>query len=661
MFSVGRLGARFAPPRCGGGDNLAVMADTVSDPVETVLKELAGWAEQAERTGRRLGGDADEARLLLDLLRDYLGIGLADLAEGDLGELLLEIYPRKITVLKADDVDGVIPTARALLTFCRDTGRLSTSKATRLEAELEEIEPRFADAVMNPANWGMARSLTQAMSADGIDFSDQAAVDRWISEYNGGLSALGTSGAGAITPYDEDEELDLAEAFGLPDRLPPLRLPEDGELAEAARASVLLDRARQLSDWVGGEREIIDGYDLAPSDVTEATAALGIDADELAYVWHFADHADFLSFHETYVTTGPTTENWPSAADDEVLDIWHGALSAALSCGLLVDVDANDPAARTLDFDGAGVAIVMALFLARSEGIPAAELHTMIRDGVTAEASPDLAGEGWRAWTEEHGDPARMLLGRLRDLGAVEHHPPTEKSVPEGTEGSDDEVVRLTPLATRALLIQLEEAGVDVPILPPVQEMTAADLIAVAEGGIEHEVDTEMTAWLELRGAEAAADELLATAAAGGAADRLFATVLATRIGAAAEPQWREALGGLPLRPYAKVALAELVEAESSDAPADLEPTPEDLAWLLTDAIAATCRALESEEVADQLREALPPGERPQELLDVMWRLPHPDVAEVLTLAGDHHPDKKVAKAARKAAFKAASRASATR
>lgn len=66
------------------------------------------------------------------------------------------------------------------------------------------------------------------------------------------------------------------------------------------------------------------------------------------------------------------------------------ALSVTLSCGLLLDDD-PDPATRNLDFEGAGIAIVMALFLSRSEGIPAAELRTMIRDGVAAELSPDLA------------------------------------------------------------------------------------------------------------------------------------------------------------------------------------------------------------------------------------------------------------------------------
>lgn len=628
------------------------MADAFNDSVETVLEELRGWAEQAEQAGHRLGGDADEARLLLGLLRDHLGVGLADLVEGDLAELLLEVYPRKITVLEADDADGVIPTVRDLLAFCRDTGRLSKAKAIRLEAELEEVEPRFADAVMDPAKWGMARSFTQAMAADGVDFSDQAAVDRWISDHNNGLPGLGGSRAGGQVGSDPyDEEVDLAEAFGLPDRLPPLRLPDDSELAEAVRTSALLNHARRLAAWVGDKREITDDFDLTPSAATEAASALGLSADELAYVGHFADHTEFLSFHDTYVTTGPAAEDWPSADDDQVLDTWQRALGAVLSCGLVTGDDADEPATRDLDFDGAGVAIIMMLFLSRAAGVSVAELREILRETATAELSPDLADQSWRAWTEEHGDPARTLLDRLRDLGAVETHLSSESAVE-----SDGEVVRLTPLATWAVRLQLEETGVDVPLLPPAQEMTAADLIAVAECGVEEEIAAEMTAWLEPRGAEAAAHELLQAGATGSAADRLFATMLAARIGAAAEPQWREALDDPRLRPHAKLALAGLAEADPSNAPAGLEPTPEDLAWLFTDAIAATCHDLESGEVAEQLRESLPSGKEPQKLLDVMWRLDHPDVVDVLTMVGDHHPDKKIAKAARKSAFKASSR-----
>ena len=48
---------------------------------------------EAERRSRR------EVETLLDLMRDYLDVDSpADLGRGDLKELLLRIYPRKITV-----------------------------------------------------------------------------------------------------------------------------------------------------------------------------------------------------------------------------------------------------------------------------------------------------------------------------------------------------------------------------------------------------------------------------------------------------------------------------------------------------------------------------------------------------------------------------------
>lgn len=573
------------------------MANTVSDPVEAVLGELAEWAEQA---GRRPGRDTGEARLLLILLHDHLGIGLTDLAKGDLDELLLEVYPREVPVREADDVGGVIPAVRELLAFCRDTRRLSAAKATRLEAELEEIEPLFAEAV--------------------------------------------TSFAG---PAPDAEEIDLAEAFGLPDRLPPLRLPEDGELAEAARASVLLNHAGRLAAWVGGKREIADGYDLAPPDAADAAAALGVSAGELAYVWHFAGCAGFLSFHDTQVTAGPAAGDWPACDDGRALDVWRLAFAEALSYGLFTDVEAEEQAARDLDFDSAGVTLVMMLFLSRTAGVPATELHEILREAATAdEGRPSGAGEP--------DDPSPVLLRRLRDLGVVETHP--AEGVPES--GSGEELVRLTPLARWALRIRLEESGVDIPILPPVPQMTAADLIALADGGGEEEVTAELAAWVDLRGAEAAAGELLRTASTGGAADRLLATALAAQVGAVAEPRWRQALDDPRLRPHAKIVLARFAGTEPPDAPAGLEPSLDDLAWLLTDAIAATCRGLEPDEVTDELRGSFAAEEKPQELLDAMWRLPHPDIVEVLTLVGDHHPDKKIAKSARKAIFKARSRSS---
>jgi hypothetical protein len=224
--------------------------------------------------------------------------------------------------------------------------------------------------------------------------------------------------------------------------------------------------------------------------------------------------------------------------------------------------------------------------------------------------------------------PAQVLLGRLNDLGAV--------SV------DDNEVVRLTPLGQWAMWAQLQASDVEIDVLPPVEEMIAAELVAAAEGFTEEELAAETAAWLALRTTDDAATELLAVATVSGPADRMYATSVVTQLGSAVAAHWRQALEDPRLRSYAKLAL-------------EIEPTPEDVAWLLTDVLAATSEADGPEEIATQLSDAVPPGQE-QEMFDVMWRLPHPSAGEVLTLLGTHHPDKQIAKAARKAAFKAASR-----
>ena len=51
--------------------------------------------------------------------------------------------------------------------------------------------------------------------------------------------------------YEDEDEVGLKEAFGLPDELPPLRLPPDAELAATARAVPMLAELAALADWVG--------------------------------------------------------------------------------------------------------------------------------------------------------------------------------------------------------------------------------------------------------------------------------------------------------------------------------------------------------------------------------------------------------------------------
>ncbi len=142
--------------------------------------------------------------------------------------------------------------------------------------------------------------------------------------------------------------------------------------------------------------------------------------------------------------------------------------------------------------------------------------------------------------------------------------------------------------------------------------------------------------------------------------------VVVTELGASAEPVWRDALGQLELRGYARAALATLPGGEATAPPPGLEPD-EDLAWMITDALAAEGwddlsddAGHEPGTLAQRLGEKIPAG---QELVafELIARVPHPAAADVLTVIGRHHPDKKIAKLARKSAYKAATRQAARR
>ena len=141
----------------------------------------------------------------------------------------------------------------------------------------------------------------------------------------------------------------------------------------------------------------------------------------------------------------------------------------------------------------------------------------------------------------------------------------------------------------------------------------------------------------------------------------MVAITAVNRLGADAEPMWRDALNVRELRPYAKIALTEIAGGSPEVAMLPgLEPEAEDVAWLLTDVLAAASVALEPGELARQLGDSVPDGQE-EMLFGVMARLPHPDVADVLTLIGQHHPDRKVAKAARRSAYRASSRKNSAR
>jgi hypothetical protein len=438
-----------------------------------------------------------------------------------------------------------------------------------------------------------------------------------------------------------------------------VRLPEPGELAALARHAPLMAQLRNLAWWVGAGRAVTEDEELASGDAAEAAAELGLDVERLQSLWWLALDAAFIELNEdgADATPGESAQAWDDGDDDAVLDIWEMVFDLVVG-DALDDAASLDPErSDELDFSGHGAALAVTLFLARPDGFSVAGISELIRVSATAELLPARAENAWQSWVSAHGDPARLLLDLLTGLQAIE--------VADAEDGPE---ARLTPLGVAGVRTQLIDSGVEIPLLPDAEHMTAAQLIAMAEYASEEEFTTETAAWLSYRTAEPAARELLAVAAASDPASRILAVgVVITEIGAPAEPVWREALDRIELRAYAKAALITLSGDDPAAAPPELEPDDHDVAWMITDALAAEGwddpsddAGGEPEALAKRLGDAIPAG---QELavFELMARIPHPDAADVLTVIGKLHPDKKIAKLARKSAYKAASRQAARR
>ena len=62
---------------------------------------------------------------------------ISRLTAGSLNELLLDVYPRKVTVLDRKDIASTIPALRDLTSYLADTGAITASTARAMDRELD--------------------------------------------------------------------------------------------------------------------------------------------------------------------------------------------------------------------------------------------------------------------------------------------------------------------------------------------------------------------------------------------------------------------------------------------------------------------------------------------------------------------------------------------
>ncbi|RPK86885.1 hypothetical protein [Streptomyces sp. ADI98-10] len=492
--------------------------------------------------------------------------------------------------------------------------------------------------------------------------------------------------------------------------LPPVRLNSEAELARDALAAPLFVRAVRLARWAGPDTRVGAGGELVEAQLPAAAEHLGLPADEdgAAYAgeaWRLAVDTGLLdvtdpeedgrdpegqgevgpeSESEGTVTVGENLALLTGGSPQDVLSIWLDGLDAVHADATApvlddfadlvgedgsIDFDALDwdPEAEAEFLDG----VLGNLYLLTLADNGAGEGPVPLPALAASMIVPDDMGEPTDDILEQVSEAMMRLDDQFRllePIGIVEYRPVDEALLVEEGEtadasaaGADDEdvtrygMVKLTPLGLYGVRARMLEAGLDAPAVGDLAGKGADALLDGIAHYPESAARAEVKLWLAAYGTEgavAAAAELLAAARGtdeGAPLRRLHCQQALALAGPEAEPAVRAVLGDPELGGLARVWLA---ERGAADVPAP----PEDMIfWLAIDTIAAQLDAAGELDELQGLVEGL--SAQHGGFFDEVWRVDHPATADVLEAMGRLHSDKKAAKDARKAAFKARSRA----
>ncbi|MGW4012770.1 hypothetical protein [Streptomyces salinarius] len=464
--------------------------------------------------------------------------------------------------------------------------------------------------------------------------------------------------------------------------LPPARLRPEAELARDALSAPVLARAARLARWAGPDTRVDAGGGLVEEQLPAAAEQLGLSGDDAAAhaseAWRIAVDTGLVEITDEEAGTVTAGEDLAllTGSPQDVLGVWLTALEAVLADASVPDLDdlvdamaeGGEVDLSSLDWDPDaesdfldGVLGNLYLLTVGEDGpgdapvpLPALAASVIV---------PSDMGEPSNEVLEQVSDAMMRLDDQFRLLepvGLVEYQPVDEALMADADEepaAPVDEadvtrygMVRLTPLGLYGLRARLLDAGFDAPAVGDLADKGADALLDGTAPFPPAAAHAETELWLAGRGPLDAARELLAAARGldpGAPLRRLRCQQALSLVGAEAEPALREVLDDAELGGLARVWLT---EHGARDVPA---PSQDMVFWLTIDTVAAQLAAEGNSEELRALVEGL--AQQHSGFFDTAWRVEHPATPDVLEAMGRLHPDKKIAKEARKAAFKARS------
>jgi hypothetical protein len=563
----------------------------------------------------------------------------------DLEEFALDWCPRQLS-MPARDAEPFLDAVGTFFLFLAARGLLDacSSGPQQLLSWCRRNTRRFATEMADPANYGMAKSLFAGVG--GLDGEARDADD---------VAAL----AEQVQGLSPDEVDAILAGSGEAPRVGPVRVPSDDERAASAAVAPVLARMRSLHAYCAapgrtltqkGNLRVADACELVRLLETEDLSAMppgrsvrsADDLPTLSWLVEVALGARVLRRHKGRLVAVATWERL------DVVEALDRVVDAALHVGLggpRYDVGAFGQVARLVD--GGWRQVLFDLLDAETAGVPV-EIEEAVEDVL------DLAGSALHA-----GHHLLHMLGegrvrrqfeRLEQLGVLTQSDveteTDEVGLPEHTGGR----AQLTPAGVVVALRLLERDGVAVLTRTDPATASAQDVLALGEQIGPEAWLRDARSWAVARGGRAAIE--LGEALAGGGREPLAVLAVLVHLervlGDRAEVAVRQLLGGR----WDGVAVNWLAERGDTEL-VDRDPD-RGLAG-----IADVLGVLLDSEGPDAVVAGIDHGGQGavMDTLDRLWRLEHERTGELLESLGRHHPDKAVAKHARKVLAKHRSRA----
>ena len=574
---------------------------------DELCTRFADWAR-----GQHLEADAGDVGLLLDWKWGYSDGRLDHWDAADVEEFLLEWCPRKVAS-PPDLIKSVPGSVGAYVDFLAHEGLLAPGcSPSTVRRACADLGPRFDREMTDPANFGMAKSLL-----GGFGDADPDALLEQLAQLTGTspeevLESLEDAGPAVVGPVEAPTDDAVAAAIaearmfaqvrGLAARCGP------PGLALTAKGNLRLADARRLT------LELATGEDVDTPYRKLASAA------ELPYLTWLVETATAAG---AVRRTGGRLVAVARFADRSDRDAYERTVRSALESGL------GDPTywagmALPADCDDLAVMLLAELLDAGAAGGSVEDIAVRLGP-LRPDRSPMAAILA--------GSMIDHQLARLADLGLV-------------TLVDDVAVLTAAGRAVGAEIVT--EAGIEVvyradPTIADADELVASLLLLDEDAAV-----ADLGAWAAAHpsgAAElttAATHDDLAPVAVLSLLEMAGSTTLGTDIDRAAEAH-RDGPHGPLVTMW--LLLRGAIEPSSIDPELMLVGTVEVAAAMIDDAGPDGVIEFFGSDV-----------DQTAEVLDHLWRAEHERTVEVLETLGRHHPDRKIAKAARRSVMKARNR-----